>query len=152
MLTVTVEGPCHLQDLPKAGQILLRIRFHGPAEGLLGYQHSSHVSGRDLKSLGNAKMDLAGFGKGRGTAPAALWGNYSCLGSKKARKPACAGRLLHPMSPFLLHGLIAPELQILPKVCPLPILLCWLAGITLFLCSFSEQQQHLSPCSLSKSA
>lgn len=154
VLTVAVEAPCHLQDLPEAGQILLRIRLHGPAHGLLGSQHSSHVSPRDLRSLGNAKVDLVGFGKDRRAAPAALWRDDSCLGCKKARKPACACRPLvsHHSSSFLLHGLIVPELQILPKVCPLSVLLCWLAGITLFLCSLSEQQQHLSPCSLSKSA
>lgn len=147
----TVSSAGLAQSRPESA----KTKISWASTGLLGYQHSSHVSGRDLKSLGNAKMDLAGFGKGRGTAPAALWGNDSCLGCKKPRKPACAGRPLrsHHSSSFLLHGLIVPELQILPKECPLPILLCWLAGSTLFLCSLSEQQQQLlSPCSLSKSA
>lgn len=35
-------------------------------------------------------------------------------------------------------------------LCPLPLLLCWLAGITLLLCSISEQKQHPPPCCLSE--
>lgn len=95
VLTVTVETPCHLQDLPKAGQILLRISFpshHGAGKLVLGYQHNSPVSPGDLRPLGNTKVHQVGFGKGRGTAPAALWKDDSCLGWEEAGKPACAGR------------------------------------------------------------
>lgn len=92
LLTGTVEAPCHLQDLPKAGQILLRVSFHRPAHRLLGCQHNSHVSPGHLRPLGNAKVDLVGFGKSRGTAPGALWRDDSCLGWEEAGKAACAGR------------------------------------------------------------
>lgn len=127
---------------------IAKNKFYRPAHGFLGYQHGSHVSPGDLRPLGHARVDLVGFGKGRGAAPAALCREDSCLGWEEAGRAACAGRpsVSHHSSSFLLHGLTAPELPVLPKVCPLPILLCWLAGITLFLCSLSEQQQHLSPC------
>lgn len=68
-LTATGESSHFLQDLPRAGQVLLKIRFCGQAHGLLGSHRNSHVSPGGLKSLGCAEMDTVGFDKGRGTAP-----------------------------------------------------------------------------------
>lgn len=35
--------------------IVKKIRFQGPAQGLLGSQRNSHISPRGLKSLGHAQ-------------------------------------------------------------------------------------------------
>lgn len=134
--------------LPKAGQILLRISVHSQHTGCWAasmvpmfhlwempqWIHLALAKAGELLQQHFGEMTLAWVGGGREAS--LCW------------RPSVS----HHSSSFLLHGLIAAELQILPKGCPLPILLCWLAGITLFLCSLSEQQQHLSPCSLSKSA
>lgn len=57
----------------------------------------------------------------------------------------------HCSCPFLLHGL-HQNCKACPKhaLCPLPLLLCWLAGIMLLPCSILEQKQHLPPRCLSE--
>lgn len=146
--------PCTAQDIqaPPAGQLSLQGQISWVCTWGAGLPSIAPTFPSVLKSLERAKMDPDGFSKGRDLLQFSPSGSqrWDLQGWEEAGKVVLGG-LQRPIVPVLSSFTDGTGTVKTCKACPehalchLPLLQCWLAGITLLLCSISELKQLLPP-------